>query len=116
MRFAPLALILLCSSYYPSSTGQTLPASWPGNLNGNLPGGGPGNRLVATVRPELAPQNLETNHKRLLSDLQILISESQALQQEVQSTPVGTLSAQSLKRSQKIERLSKEIRTALKLN
>lgn len=116
MRFAPLALIFLCSSYYPSSIGQTLPASRPGNLNGNMPEGGPGSPSVATVRPEIAPLNLETNHKRLLADLQILISESQALQQEVQSTPVGTLSAQSLKRSQKIERLSKDIRKALKLN
>jgi len=116
MRLAPLALILLCFYGYLSSTGQTLPASRPGNINGNLPDGGPGNPQVATVRPELARPSLETNHKQLLSDLQTLITESQALQHELQSTPVGTVSAQSLKRSQRIEGLSKRIRKALKLN
>jgi hypothetical protein len=116
MRFASLAFIFLCFCHYSPSTGQTLPASRPGNMNGSLPEGEPQSPRLAPTRPESAPLNLEKNRQRLLSDLQTLIAESQALQQELQSTPVSTVSAQSLKRSQKIESLSKKIHKAIRLN
>jgi hypothetical protein len=116
MRFAPLALLFLLSFSYPCSNGQTLPGSGPSNIKTSLPEGGPGNASVVIVHPESVPPSPEANHKRLLADLQALLTEAQALQHELQSTPGGAVSAQSLKRSQQIESLSKRIRKALKLN
>jgi hypothetical protein len=116
MRFAPFMVLFLLYFAHPLSNGQTLPGPGPSNMKTTLPEGGPGNAPGVIVRPELAPLSPEANHKQLLADLQALITESQALQHELQSTPGGTVSAQSLKRSQKIESLSKRIRKTLKMN
>jgi hypothetical protein len=110
MRFAPVAAILLFYVAHPSSNGQTpFPSAGSGDQ------GAPPPPLVSP-RPATAGPSPEANHKQLLADLQALITESQALQHELQSTPSGTVSAQSLKRSQKIESLAKRIRKTLKLN
>ena len=60
--------------------------------------------------------NPEANHKQLLASVQELITEAQALQHDLQATLGRTVSAQSYKRSQKIESLSKSIRKTLKAN
>ena len=111
MRCAPFAVAFLLYFAHPFSKGQTLPGSGQ-----TLPETGPGGAPVVIVRPELAPPSPEANHKRLLADVQELIVEAHTLQQELHSTPRGTMSAQSFKRSQRIESLSKRIRKTLKLN
>jgi hypothetical protein len=71
---------------------------------------------VVNVRPEIAPPSPEANRKRLLADLQELITETQTLQRDLQAALGTTVSVESLKRSQRIEMLSKRIRKTLKAN
>jgi hypothetical protein len=86
-------------------------------MNGTtMPEGGAGAPPMVTTRPEPGSPDLGANRKRLLADLQTLIAESQALQQELRSAPADVVSTQSLKHSQKIETLAKKIRKAVKLN
>jgi hypothetical protein len=51
-----------------------------------------------------------------LADVQELITEAQALQQDLNASLGRVVSVQSYKRSQKIENLSKRIRKTLKAN
>ena len=64
-------------------------------------------------RPRPTP---EDTRQQLLADLQTLIAEAQSLQHDLTIAPAVTLSAQSVKRSQKLETLSKRIRKNLKPN
>ena len=72
--------------------------------------------LVVDVRPGIAPPSPEANRKRSLADLQELLTETQILQRDLQSSQGATVSAESFKRSRKIETLSKRIRKTLKAN
>jgi hypothetical protein len=71
---------------------------------------------MVEVRPELSPGNPEATRKRLLGDLKKLIAGAQTFEQELAAAPGGTVPAQSFKRSQEIESLSKKIRKSLKQN
>jgi hypothetical protein len=112
MKFASCALFVLLFAH-PLSNGQTL-GGGSGIPAGGLPDGGPGYPPSVTVRPGTPHPTAETIHKEVLSDLQELIAESQALQKELQSTQGATVSVQSFKRSQKLENLSRKIRKTLK--
>ena len=110
MRFAPVAALFLFCVAHPFSNGQTaFPVPGSGDQGAPVP-------PLVSVRPEIASPIPETNHRRLLADVQELITEAQALQQDLKSSLGRTVSAQSFKRSQKVESLSKRIRTTLKAN
>jgi hypothetical protein len=108
MRFAPLVALFLFYIAHPFSNGQT---PFPRPASGDQ--GAPVPPLVI-VGPDTAPPNLEANHKRLLADVQELIAEAQTLQKDLKASPGTIVSAQSYKRSQKMESLSKKIRKTLK--
>ncbi len=110
MRFAPLVALFLFYIAHPLSNGQTpFPRPGSGDQGAPVP-------PLVIVGPGTPAPNLETNHKRLLADVQELIAEAQTLQQDLKASPASTISAQSYKRSQKIESLSKRIRKTLKAN
>jgi len=113
MRFARIpALWLLCLFYCAelSSSGQTtFPVPGSGDQGAPRP-------PVVDVRPKIASPNAAANRQRVLGDLQQLVTESQTLQRDLEASPGGTVSAESFKRSQKIEMLSKRIRKTLKGN
>lgn len=110
MRFLPFLLVAMA---YPFSHAQTL-GGGNGVPAGGLPEGGPGYPASVTVRQVAPTPTPEAIHKQVLADLQQLIAESQALQKELQGTQGSTVSVQSIKRSQKLEDLSKKIRKTLK--
>ena len=107
MRIASIAVLFLFCVAHPSSNGQ---APFPRPPSGDQ--GAPPPPLVNVQQG--SPPSPEANHKRLLADLQELISEAQMLQRDLQDAPGRTVSALSFKRSQKIESLSKRIRKTLK--
>jgi hypothetical protein len=110
MRFATVAALFLFSFPHPSSNGQaTFPVPPSGDQGARLP-------PVVTMRPGIAPPNPEANRKQLLADLQELIGETRKLQQDLQVSLGHTVSAESFKRAQKMEMLSKRIRKTLKAN
>jgi hypothetical protein len=110
MQFAPVAALFLFYVAHPFSNGQrTFPRPGSGDQGAPTP-------PLVIVRPEIAAPSPETNHKRLLADVQELITEAQTLQQDLKGSLGRTVSAQSYKRSQKIESLSKRIRKTLKAN
>ena len=110
MRFTPVAVLFLFYLTLPFSNGQT-----PFPNPGSGPQGAPPPPLVS-ASSEIGPASPEVNHKRLLADLQELITEAQTLQQDLKASQGHTVSAQSFQRSQKIESLSKRIRKTLKAN
>jgi hypothetical protein len=110
MRFAPLVALFLFYIAHPFSSGQT---SFPKPGSGDQ--GAPVPPLVS-VRPEIPAPSLEANREHLLADVRELIAEAQTLQQDLKTSPGNTVSAQSYKRSQKIESLSRRIRKTLKAN
>jgi hypothetical protein len=110
MRFPPVAALLLFYVAHPSSNGQTtFPTPGSGDQGAPVP-------PLVIMRPGTAPPNPEANHKQLLANVQELITEAQALQHDLQASLGRTVSAQSYRRSQKIENLSKSIRKTLKAN
>lgn len=116
MRFAPWATFFLFCFAQAFSNGQTnvpgISSTTPGNASRNAKPQPP----VEVVSPKLDPPALEANRRQLLADLQALVVEAQTLRQEVDGASLGIVSAQSFKRSQRIESLSKKIRKALKAN
>ncbi|GEM_PF-7023321 len=107
MRLNALSLFLLCSAL-PTSPGQTVPGLGTRNSKPLPP--------IVVVRPEVEPGSPDSNHKRLLAEVEELINEAKTLQEELHAAPAGSLPAQSFKRSQRIESLSKTIRKTLKQN
>jgi hypothetical protein len=108
MRFASIAVLFLFCVAHPSSNGQ---APFPRPPSGDQ--GAPPPPLV-NAQQQIPQPSPEANHKKLLADLQELITEAQMLQRDLQDPPGRTVSAQSFRRSQKIESLSKRIRKTLK--
>jgi hypothetical protein len=108
MRFAVVAALVLFYAAHPFSNGQT---PFPRPPSGDQ--GAPAPPLVS-ANPGIASPSAEDNHKQLLADIQELITEAQTLQQDLKASRGHTVAAQSFKRSQKIESLSKRIRITLK--
>ena len=103
MRFASILTMLLC--YVALSNGQ-FPSTGGGEHSPAPP--------LVSVRPEPPRPSPEMRRKQMLADLEDLIKETQTLKQEVLVSRGQTVSAQSFKRSQKIEGLAKRIRKDLK--
>jgi hypothetical protein len=110
MRFVPVTALFLLYFVHPFSNGQTtFPTPGSGDQGAPVP-------PLVTVHSEAPSLSPEANHKRLLADVQELITEAQALQHDLNASLGRVVSVQSYKRSQKIENLSKRIRKTLKAN
>ena len=107
MRLAALQVFLVCLAG-PLSNGQTVPGLGSRNTKDLPP--------IVVVQTEVEPVNAKAVRQRLLADLKELIAEAQTLQEELNTAPAGTVAAQSFKRAQKMESLSRKIRKALKVN
>jgi hypothetical protein len=110
MRFAAVAALFLFYIAHPFSKGQTpFPRPPFGDQGAPVP-------PLVSANPGITSPSPEDNHKQLLADVQELITEAQTLQQDLKVSRGRTVTAQSFKRSQKIESLSKRIRKTLKAN
>ena len=105
MRFASILTVLLC--YVALSNGQ-----FPNTGSGEQGSPTPPFVGAGSEAPHPSP---EMRREQMLSDLEDLIKETQTLKQEVLVSRGQTVSAQSFKRSQKIEGLAKRIRKNLKV-
>jgi hypothetical protein len=83
--------------------------------NGQFPNTGSGDQaspvpLFVSGRPESPRPSPGMRREQMIADLKDLIREAEALQQEVQASRGQTVSAQSFKRSQKIEAVARRTR------
>ena len=107
MRLASLALLVLICIARPHANGQNpAPHGVPSDQGSPPP-------------PVVAPNSIgrrdpEADRRQVLADLRQLITEARTLQRDLDAAPVGTVSAQSFKRSQRIASLAKQIRRTLK--
>jgi hypothetical protein len=108
MRLASLALLVLFCVTRPHANGQD-----PAPHSVFTDQGSPPPPVVAP-NSNIGRRDPEADRRRVLADLRQLITEARTLQRDLDAAPVGTVSAQSFKRAQRIEGLAKQIRKTLK--
>ncbi len=59
-------------------------------------------------------EDATASHKQALSELRELIQEAESLREEMETNGAAAISAQSIRRSERLERLSRKIRARLK--
>ncbi len=108
MRLASIALLVLFCAARPNANGQNpVPHSVLTDQGSPPP-------PVVTAESNIGRRDPEAERRQVLANLRQLITEARTLQRDLDAAPVGTVSAQSFKRSQKIESLAKQIRRTLK--
>jgi hypothetical protein len=69
---------------------------------------------VVKGQTEVKPEDAMGSHRQALSELHELIQEAESLREEMEENGAAVISAQSIRRSERLERLSKKIRARLK--
>jgi len=108
MRLASLALLVLFCLARPQANGQN-----PAPHSALTDQGSPPPPVVAPSG-SIGRRDPEADRRQVLADLRQLITEARTLQRDLDAAPVGAVSAQSFKRSQRIEGLAKQIRRTLR--
>jgi len=104
-----IVLIVVCISLFSepvSNRQQTLPGFGTRNTKPLPP--------IVVVQPQVEPSNPERTRRESLRTLDQLLNEARALQRELNETSERTVSAASVKRSEKIERLAKSLQKSMR--